>query len=52
MPWVSAKTKTKSAIILCLGDSDRAKTHELVDGDGASKQLWNELERIYIISSN
>lgn len=46
-----ANPKTKSIIILCLGDSALAKIRELVDGNGTAKELWDELERIYTMSS-
>lgn len=49
--WVKANAQGKSTIILCLGDSALAKTRILVDGDANAKELWDELERIYTMSS-
>lgn len=45
--WVSANSKTKPTLILCLGDAALAKTRNFVDGDATENSLWDELERIY-----
>lgn len=42
--WTVEIAKSKSTVVLCLGDSAMAKT-------GSAKGLWNELARIYTMSS-
>lgn len=48
--WLISNAKSKSKIILCLGDSAIAKTRKLVDGNKTVLALWDELERIYKMS--
>lgn len=49
--WTIANAKTKSKIVLYIGDSALAKTSEIFHGDGTAEQLWDELGRIFTISS-
>lgn len=49
---VEKSAKSKSDIIVCLGDKILEKSREIVDDDSESaKELWKKLKRIFTTSS-